>query len=118
MSKQNYFVSDRTTDKTIWNLRVIGYDTVLYKIYQPLYPKFTSNNLSVYILIQPLPGYCLCSNSAHRQVKSSFHNHLSVIVPSKRGDFFNKKYTSMAYQSQYDKIVAVKHWQQLENKVS
>ena len=51
------------------------------KCTNPLYSKFTSKkNERLYVLLQPLPGHCLCSDSGHRQVFTSSCQY--IITPN------------------------------------
>ena len=75
-SKQSYFVSDRTTNKNKMELRGhwLRYSNT------PNAPNlFTQSSQAMHLvfifLMQPLPGNCLCSNSAHR--KPSRHTSLT-----------------------------------------
>ena len=76
ISKQSFFVSDRTTNmqfRKMQKIRVIGYDTVPHQMYQPSLHKVHKKNAVFIFLLQPLLGHCLCSNSHHK---------LSVIAPN------------------------------------
>ena len=83
--KQSIFVSDRTNNIQFSKMQNEIYRPMITIQYHtrctnPLYPKFTSKNFSVfYSLLQRLPGYYLCSYSDHRQV---FTPIFSVIVPN------------------------------------
>ena len=64
-----------------------------------------AKNLALIFLLQPLPGHCLCSNSDHRQVLTPIYQLLPLIM----GQLLQQKCSDMAYASQYDSKLAVKH---------
>ena len=60
------------------SLVTIPYHT---KCTDPLYSKFTSKKiLRSQLLLQPLPGHCLCSNSNHRQKLIPIYQSLPLIM--------------------------------------
>ena len=56
-----------------------------------------------------LPGHCLCSNSEQRQVFIPIYQSFPLIM----GQILQQKWTDMAYPSQCDNKLTVRHWQQL-----
>ena len=108
--KQSIFVSDRTNNIQFSKMQNEIYGPLITIQYHtrctnPLYPKFTSKNFSVfYYLLQRLPGHCLCSNSDHRQV---FTPIFSVSVP-------NNVTVSSAKITRYGILQPI--WQQIGSK--
>ena len=72
-----------------------------------------ANNLALSILLQLLPGHCLCSNSDHRQKLTPIYQSLPLIM----GQLLQQKYTDTAYPEKFGHKFAVKHLQKLQNLV-
>ena len=73
-----------------------------------------ANNLALInfaAIFTNVSGHCLCSNSDHREVLTLIDQSLSLII----GQPLQQKITYMAYPSQIDNKLAVKHWQQLHS---